>query len=89
MIAFTKGLNWWHYSFIMGLGFCCALLIVGWLLLIEDPILLFTKKRYDECRESLARLAKINKKEEYLAETLEIVNTLKNKHTELESQSNP
>ena len=76
MFFFTIGLDWFDYVVYCQLTASLLLLLTGLYLLVEDPVLLFSKKRVESCRHSLRRVAKINGTESSLGEALAIIDQL-------------
>lgn len=73
MIFFTIGLTWFHYTLIFQLIASTLLFISGLYIMVEDPVLLFTKKKYSECKASISKIAKINRNKNKLSSALKIV----------------
>ena len=64
MLLFTYVLQWEAFAWTVLAGLSLSLIIATPLLLVEDPVLLFTKRKYDECLKSITRIAKINGKQD-------------------------
>jgi hypothetical protein len=88
LILFTIGLTWQHLSIIFMLVPCTFLLLFGFVLLVEDPVLLFTKKRWDECSDSIKKIARINKTQDKVEESLNILALLENEDINTTPPSN-
>ena len=60
-----------------------GLIFIAFFIIVEDPVYLFTKKQYEDCKHNLKKIAVVNKTEDRLDECYEVVNELKSNHVEL------
>lgn len=60
-ILFTGLLNWEDLAVLFMLIPAVGMLLTATFFLTEDPVLLFTKLKFKECKESLHHIAMINR----------------------------
>ena len=80
MFIFSDLLDWSYFTYIVLAGWSVVLFPLTAWLLVEDPVLLYTKEKFEKCRESLRRIAKFNHTEDNWEEVEHILRYLqKNK----------